>query len=115
MAVYQIKPVPKPRMTQSDKWKKRPAVVKYWSFVDEVQHRCVELHAGDSIIFTMPMPKSWSAKKKREMVGTPHLFRPDLSNLLKALEDAVHQEDSMLWWYKDIKKVWGVTGTIEVK
>ena len=29
-----IIPVAKPRMTQSDKWKKRPATEKYWKYKD---------------------------------------------------------------------------------
>ena len=32
-----IVPVAKPRMTQSDKWKKRPATDKYWKFKDDLK------------------------------------------------------------------------------
>ena len=32
-----ICPVAKPRMTQSDKWRERPAVVKYRAFADELR------------------------------------------------------------------------------
>lgn len=35
--VFNIEPVPKPRMTQADKWKKRPPVLKYFAFKDEVK------------------------------------------------------------------------------
>lgn len=34
---YPIVPVPKPRMTQRDKWQKRPAVMRYRAFCDEVR------------------------------------------------------------------------------
>ncbi|HHE6457291.1 TPA: RusA family crossover junction endodeoxyribonuclease, partial [Proteus mirabilis] len=34
MKVFNIEPVPKPRMTQADKWKKRPPVLKYFAFKD---------------------------------------------------------------------------------
>ena len=29
--------VAKPRMTQSDKWKKRPATTKYWKYKDDLK------------------------------------------------------------------------------
>lgn len=32
---YIITPVPKPRQTQADKWKQRPAVMRYRAFADE--------------------------------------------------------------------------------
>ena len=35
-----IVPVAKPRMTQSDKWKKRPVVQKYWKYKDDLKLLC---------------------------------------------------------------------------
>lgn len=35
--VYNITPIPKPRMTRSDKWKKRPAVVRYFEYKDKIR------------------------------------------------------------------------------
>ena len=35
--IYYINPVSKPRMTQRDVWKKRPVVVKYHAFCDEMR------------------------------------------------------------------------------
>ncbi len=87
MKEYAITPVPKPRMTQRDKWKKRPVVLRYHAFKDEVRAAGVELEeSGQHIIFVLPMPKSWSKKKQREMVGKPHQQKPDKDNLEKALE-----------------------------
>jgi Holliday junction resolvase RusA-like endonuclease len=37
--------------------------------------------------FYMPIPASWSEKKKQRMVGKPHISKPDWSNLLKFVED----------------------------
>ena len=39
------------------------------------------------VIFYMPMPASWSARKRQEMSGKPHISRPDFSNMLKFMED----------------------------
>ena len=50
-----------------------------------------------TVIFLVPMPKSWSKKKKALMVGKPMQQRPDLDNYLKGLFDATHEEDSSIW------------------
>lgn len=39
MQVFDICPLPKPRMTQRDRWAKRPAVLRYRAFCDEVRLR----------------------------------------------------------------------------
>lgn len=39
--------------------------------------------------FIYPIPKSWSKKKKEEFKGKPKNSSPDLTNILKSLEDAV--------------------------
>jgi len=83
---YLINPVPKPRMTRADKFRKRPVVCKYWAFKDEVRKAGVKFPpSGATIIFILEMPKSWSKKKKARMAGQPHTQTPDLDNLLKAL------------------------------
>ena len=112
MPEYPICPVAKPRMTRSDKWRKRPATQRYWHFVDLCKLNRVELPCfGAHVIFILPMPKSWSEKAKRQSNGKPHMQRPDLSNLLKALEDAIYQEDSVIYNVY-IEKRWGPEGKI---
>lgn len=111
--VYDIVPVGKPRMTQSDRWKKRPAVMRYWAFKDEVQLKIKELPIPYHVIFLIEMPKSWSKKKRLEMVGTPHRSRPDKDNLEKALLDALYEDDSAVWDGR-VTKLWGEKGQIIV-
>jgi len=111
---YPITPVPKPRMTQRDKWHKRGCVVRYWDFKDEVRRLNVKLPAhGAWVTFYLPMPKSWSNKKRDEMYLTPHRQKPDLDNLIKALGDAVYDDDSVIW---DIRasKWWELSGAIDI-
>ena len=67
-----------------------------------------------SITFVMKMPVSLSKKKKALLNGTPHLKKPDLSNLVKAFEDSF-EEDSHVWRYKDVQKIWGYEGKIIVE
>ncbi len=111
---YPITPVPKPRMTRSDKWKKRPAVLRYRAYCDEVRLRVVQLpESGYHVTFILPMPKSWSGKRKTEMDGKPHQQTPDKDNLEKALLDALFQDDSHIWDGR-VTKRWGQEGKIIV-
>lgn len=112
--IYDITPCPKPRQTQRDKWKKRPAVLRYRAFADEVRLKIKVDLEGCCIVFMLPMPKSWSEKKKAEMLGQPHRQRPDISNLLKALEDALYGEDSEIARYGGLAKVWSDKGMIVI-
>lgn len=111
--IYKIAPVAKPRMTQSDKWKKRPATKKYWNFKDQVQKAGVAVNDGDTIVFHIPMPKSWSKKKKQQMAEQYHKQRPDCDNLLKALLDAIYDEDSHISNVSVIKR-WAYDGYITI-
>lgn len=107
-----ITPVGKPRMTQADKWKKRPRVLRYREFCDQVRASKLELpEAGASVTFFLPMPKSWSKKKRLEMFGRPHQQKPDLDNLLKALCDAIYEEDCKIWSVS-AQKLWSDFGKI---
>jgi len=58
--------------------------------------------------FHFEMPKSWSKKKKDRMHNTPHLQRPDNSNLVKFYEDAfnglIFEDDAQIWNYSCQKK-----------
>ena len=110
-----ITPCPKPRMTRRDKWAKRPIVVKYFDYCNRLRLIAPEIQwEGISITFVLPMPKSWSKKKMSEMDGKPHTQKPDLDNLLKAFADALLKDDSGLWYFRELKKVWGEKGEINV-
>lgn len=113
--VFDIVPVPKPRMTRRDKWKKRPAVVRYRMFCDEVRLMGVEVPmSGAAITFHVPMPKSWSNAKRERMAGQPHTQRPDIDNYLKALLDACLEEDAGVWSLAGLTKRWAYTGAITI-
>lgn len=112
--VYKITPVSKPRMTQRDKWAKRPCVVKYFAFKDEVrkQGAAIPTH-GAHITFYIAMPKSWTKKRKEVFNLQPHQSRPDVDNYLKGIFDAVFDEDCRIW---DIRatKLWAYESSIEI-
>ena len=111
---YDILPMAKPRMTRSDKWNKRTCVLRYRAFADECRLRGVVVPEGGShITFVIPMPKSWSKKKKVEMSGQPHQQKPDVDNLHKALLDAVFEDDCTVWDCR-VSKRWGEVGKIVI-
>lgn len=112
---YDINPVPKPRMTRRDKWKKRPCVLEYFAFCDEVRAKGVALPLGGAhVTFILPMPPSWSKKKRLEMFNRPHDQKPDWDNLGKALCDAVYKDDSKIWDMR-VTKYWGHSGAIIIE
>ena len=114
MKKYPIIPCPKPRMTRSDKWKKRPCVMRYRAFADEVRLRGVSIdQSGSHVIFTMLMPASWSKAKIAAHEGQPHTQKPDLDNLIKALFDALYSDDSHIWRFSAEKR-WGTSSSITV-
>ena len=111
MKRYPITPCPAPRMTRRDAWAKRPAVLRYFAFRDEVRLHRVTIPDRVRIVFVMPMPASWSAKKRAAMDGKPHTVRPDGDNLAKGIFDSVFKDDAHIW---DVRysKIWGQSGEI---
>ena len=69
------------------------------------------------VIFHMPMPKSWSKKKKEMVCGQFNRQKPDASNLLKAVEDAlngvVYHDDSQIVQVR-VTKEWSFEGAMEL-
>lgn len=117
MPTFDITPVAKPRMVRSDKWKKRPAVERYWLFKGALlvlaKHKKFTLKETITVTFYLPMPKGWSKKKKADMDGTTHQVRPDMDNLIKALQDCLLPEDSHVWKIQAEKR-WAEKGSIHI-
>ena len=98
---WNITPIQAPRMTRADAWKKRPIVLKYRAFRDAVQAEMKKVDLGgatwkdlDTLVvnFYIPMPPSWSKKKKETMAGAMHQQKPDLDNLIKAILDSIFRD-----------------------
>ena len=116
--IFNVTPVAKPRMTQKDKWEKRPAVIRYRDYKDQLRFQSpLNFKFPEShyhVIFGLPMPRTWSKKKKETMQGRAHQQKPDIDNLLKGIMDAFLTDDSKVWDGR-CTKIWEKTGSITIK
>lgn len=117
MITFDVVPMGAPRMTRSDAWRKRPCVLRYFSFKDRLKRLALiaryKITDQIDITFVIPMPDSWSKKKKEEFNGNPHQSKPDADNLLKAYCDALSERDQTIWDMR-ARKIWGTKGQIIV-
>lgn len=109
-----LNPRPKPRMVQSDKWRKRPVVQKYWEYKDALRKEYPhELPESLYLSFAIQMPKSWTKRKKEQLRHKPHQQKPDVDNLVKAVMDCLSDEDSGV--YKvHAQKYWADEGSVQI-
>jgi len=110
---------PRPAIRINHKGRHKPNAIAYYQYKDSILSYCkakgFELGNEISITFYIPVGKSISKKEKAKRLGNPYQFRPDLSNLIKAVEDALLKEDSEVWYYKKMKKIWSETGKIVIE
>ena len=110
---YPITPIPYPKITYKSRFS--PRAKRYWAWCDHIRNLGVNLpNSGAYITFLIPMPKSWSKKKKEAMNMTPHQQTPDIKNLLWAIEDALRKDDKNIWHYSGLEKTWSYEGAIEI-
>ena len=118
--VYDIKPVPKPRMTSSSRYKTTEQEAVYYAFGREVRRMHITIpESGYHVIFVLMMPLGWSEKKKNKMRHTAHQSGrgPDKDNLEKALLDSIFyknpkekKKNDAHIWNGTVSKVWGDSG-----
>ena len=93
-----VVPMGKPRMTQRDKWKQRPAVMRYRAFCDQMRLQTSGQIPPDldNLSWTayLPIPKSWPKHKRESMAGQLHRQKPDRDNIDKGVLDSLFKEDS---------------------
>ena len=111
-----VTPIGKPRMTQRDVWKKRPCILRYHAFRDALKPYREFFAHNDQLYmeFHIPMPKTWSKKKKLEMIRQGHQSRPDIDNLVKGVLDSLKDEDKSIF-HIVAKKFWNDKGSIYIE
>jgi Holliday junction resolvase RusA-like endonuclease len=115
-------PVSKPRMTQRDKWKQRPCVMRYRAWADGVRAKVWKalgtlpasnrVHRLSWIAYFEP-PKSWGKAKRAAAIGELHRAKPDRDNIDKALLDCLFDQDSGVA-AGTIEKRWDWTPRLEL-
>jgi Holliday junction resolvase RusA-like endonuclease len=106
-------------MTRRDKWPPhRKCVAKYWKFKDELVTQCKEkgFVLSDKIYmeFHLPMPISWSKKKRVDLLGEPHFSKPDLDNMIKSVGDCLKKDDQTIHEIT-AKKFWSEESILVLK
>ena len=110
--LFDVIPMGAVRMTQSDRWKTNPkhtdlnkrqreVVTRYFEFKDSIKKQAEQLKFKVSgvleIVFLVPMPFTWSEKKKVRHNKQPVETRPDIDNYVKAFMDGLEVEDGFVW------------------
>ena len=123
MITIAIAPMGAVRMTQRGKWSS-PTAIRYMNYKKDVGYQlraqCQEPLEGAvsvDVTFILPMPDSWSRKRKNANAGLPVTVKPDADNILKGLMDAANK----ILWIDDnqvtdvtMKKRYGFQGSIEM-
>ena len=124
--LFDVVPMGAPRMTQADKWRVNPnhpdplkrqreVVSRYFAMKSLLLAQAAEmnfvlLNVLEAIYF-VPMPDSWSEKKKSSLLGLPCLAKPDTDNITKGIKDCLRLSDSDIWW-DNCRKYWTYAGSI---
>lgn len=102
---FPIRAMGKPRMTKSDKWRKRQPVKDWFAykdhllsllepgFYDRLQRATIYQFRVEA---TIAFPKSYSKAAKQVLLDQPHRVKPDASNILKGIEDILVESDQEL-------------------
>lgn len=107
-----------PRMTQRDKWMQRPCVMAYRGWCDQLRTAAPSLPiAADvdeiNIVATYSPPESWSPRRRQLAIGTKKRSKPDGDNILKAVCDALWNDDHKLG-DKVVCRRWGEIDQIQI-
>lgn len=91
---------------------------RYRAFKDELTLKANLAHytPGETleIVFHLPMPASWSNKKRNEMRTKPHQQKPDLDNLVKGFLDTLLPDSDCHVWAVTAQKRWADHGAIVI-
>lgn len=81
----------KPRMTQRDKWKKRPCVMRYRQWCDAIRAACPSPPPAPTTS-TIKIVALYATRDKK-LLGQMKRTKPDPDNIAKGILDALWEED----------------------
>ncbi|UBH12436.1 RusA family crossover junction endodeoxyribonuclease [Macrococcus armenti] len=87
-------PSPRPRFRNAGRFPQAYMPTNYTKHKEYIQRQMPKLLIKNSIkltiLFEMPMLKSWSNPQKQRMIKAYHSKKPDIDNLLKTVLDAAN-------------------------
>lgn len=107
-------------------WRFTPRAIKYHSKMNSLRNEIWDrkkdiiqkLITWNKVIFFMPIPQSWSKKKKDKMLWVKHEQKPDTDNIWKAFVDTLFYEyeiDDKVVSKINCEKVWSNTWKITIE
>jgi len=124
--VFNYKPEAKQRPRFGAKGKvhnpqKTQSLAYKWEAAAQKRSQSPEIGLESPICFSMrvyvPMPKSWSQKRKKELLGTPVTSKPDIDNYIKWYMDVLNgiaYKDDRYVSQGYFEKVWDYEGRVEI-
>ena len=100
-------------MSRRDRFDPRPCVVRFRDYGIQLRSQFTAelLPTNYLLVFYLPMPKSWSQKKKRSHLFKPHTNKLDKDNLEKGFLDSLFYQHPTLndkqVWDGRVIKLWG--------
>lgn len=110
-----VEPVGAVRQTQADRWKARPAVLRYRDWRDRIRILLAQVDIpahGGQWLFLFQAPRSWSKRRKADTLFAGHTQKPDADNCLKAVLDVAFTEDAHIWDARVTKRWWRHPGIV---
>ncbi|MCM3141695.1 RusA family crossover junction endodeoxyribonuclease [Brevibacillus sp. MER 51] len=112
--IFNVSPMGAVRTTQRQKWVD-PRAKKYYAYKQEIAGSAASQSTVGQptpsplalkMVFVMPIPESWSKKKRWDALNKAHMTKPDLDNLIKGCTDALN---GVVW--QDDKQIIAVEAT----
>lgn len=115
MPVISIVPIGAPRINYKGRFNAKAKA--YYAWKDELRLGYGRRKFPNSVqlIFYMPMPKSWSLKKREAMAGRPHDQKPDIDNMIKSVLDTLMEGEDKTVFRVYAEKYWSVKPYIEIE